>query len=141
MPSDSESSSSLSSVGMSEAYHTPFHRLQIRTALHHVSECVCLLACECLRLRRLLPASNRHSFLPKRKVLNERCGGQTAVCQEADHSLPGSVPEKENVQTHCCSVVVFCLNESAQTFSRGLTKPKKVYSGLCLHGLSAKPSG
>lgn len=66
------------------------------------------------------------------------------MCWEAEHSLPGSVPEEENLQTHCCSVVVFCLNESAQTFffffTRSESFAREIYSGLCLHGLSEKPS-
>lgn len=48
------------------------------------------------------------------------CDSKAVVCWEAEHSLPGSVPEQENMQTHCCSVVVFCLNESVQTFSQRL---------------------
>lgn len=63
-----------------------------------------------------LLAPNHHFILAKMKSANGCCDAQAVVCWEAEHSLPGSVPEEENMQTHCSSVVVFCLNESAQTF-------------------------
>lgn len=42
-----------------------------------------------------LPAPNQHFIVANAKSANEYCDGQTVVCWEAEHSLPGSVPVGE----------------------------------------------